>query len=245
MELFYHEDIDLNLISSQLCGCKCFSNCNNKSACSCLSQNGLSYDKYGRLHEFLNPVFECNSECTCLKSCPNRVVQKYLKSDAGFLYEIESHLPIGKGVKSLCNYAKGDLVCVYLGEVIPPNEVYRRERSQMLIYGRNYVLVVREYFKNELICQTCVDGLSSMDDFNKPIGRLINHSCSPNLEVVPVRVDNPIPYLALFANQTIMAGSELFYDYGQSIPDNHLHLSNTPCLCNSKKCRKYLPYVLT
>ncbi|KAF2360216.1 Pheromone shutdown TraB [Trinorchestia longiramus] len=45
------------------------------------------------------------------------------------------------------------------------------------------------------------------------IGRYMNHSCEPNVHVVPVRVNSMVPLAAMFALRHIQAGEELVYDY--------------------------------
>ncbi|VDQ14498.1 unnamed protein product [Trichobilharzia regenti] len=184
---------------------------------------------------FVTPVFECNSECKCSQSCANRVVQNYLQ---------DANYPImGKGLKAVQDIKCGELVCVYLGEVIPYKEACLREARQLSSYGRNYILILREYSENRLVSETCIDGNQELWGSVKSKARFINHSCTPNLTVIPVRVDSFIPYLALFANKTVLSGTQLSYDYAQSVPGDKMRLSRTPCLCNSDSCRIYMPEV--
>ncbi|VDP18770.1 unnamed protein product [Schistosoma margrebowiei] len=250
MELLYHEDIPIDLITEQLIGCKCENICSLEDNCTCLSKSGMSYDMNGLLTNFMNPVFECNSECVCSQSCTNRVVQRYLK-DAESTFESEYHTKtyvtnhpvMGRGLKAACEIQRGELVCVYLGEVIPYKEACLREALQLSCYGRNFIMIMREYSDHHLVSETCVDGNSESWGSVKSKARLINHSCTPNLTVVPVRVDSFIPYLALFANTVIFEGTQLSYDYAQSVPSDKIRLSNTLCLCSSDSCRVYMPGV--
>jgi hypothetical protein len=48
------------------------------------------------------------------------------------------------------------------------------------------------------------------------IGRYLNHSCDPNIHVLPVRINSLVPRAAMFALRNIQAGEELVYDYGSS-----------------------------
>ncbi|KAK4468231.1 hypothetical protein MN116_008387 [Schistosoma mekongi] len=250
MDILYHEDIPLELITEQLPGCGCESVCCIRDDCACLSKSGTSYDLSGLLVDCMNPIFECNSECVCSQSCTNRVVQRYLKS-AESTFESEYHTKacvtdysiMGKGLKATCDIRRGELVCVYLGEIIPYKEACLREARQLSCYGRNFILIMREYSEGRLVSETCIDGDSVSWGTVKSKARLINHSCTPNLTVVPVRIDSFIPYLALFANQFIKSGTQLSYDYAQSVPTDKIRLSNTPCLCNSDSCRTYMPGV--
>ncbi|CAH8533184.1 unnamed protein product [Schistosoma turkestanicum] len=250
MELLYHEDIPIDLITEQLTGCTCENICCLGDDCACLSKCRTSYDMNGLLVDFVNPVFECNSECLCSQLCTNRVVQRYL-NDAEDTYESEYHAKtcvtnypvMGRGLSAACDIQRGELVCVYLGEVIPYKEACLREARQRSCHGRNFILIMREYSDDSLVSETCVDGDSESWGSIKSKARLINHSCTPNLTVIPVRVDSFIPYLALFANKIILEGTQLSYDYAQSVPSEKIQLSNTLCLCNSDSCRIYMPGV--
>jgi SET domain-containing protein len=73
------------------------------------------------------------------------------------------------------------------------------------------------------------------------ITRFVNHSCSPNLELSPVRIDCAVPYILLVASRGIEPGEELRFDYGGGGVDAELG-SGTKCLCGSANCRKFLPY---
>ena len=82
------------------------------------------------------------------------------------------------------------------------------------------------------------------------IGRYLNHSCDPNLVMVPVRTDCLVPSLALFTSKPVEAGQELCYHYGdsgQGEPEEEedssgLERTRTRCQCKSSSCRKYLPF---
>ncbi|CAH8620846.1 unnamed protein product [Schistosoma rodhaini] len=142
---------------------------------------------------------------------------------------------MGRGLKAACKIQRGELVCVYLGEVIPYKEACLREAFQLSCYGRNFIMVMREYSDHRLISETCVDGNSESWGSVKSKARLINHSCTPNLTVVPVRVDSFIPYLALFANKVIFEVTVLWIVLIRL--DHHtcgmiLLLSNTTCSQN-------------
>ena len=82
--------------------------------------------------------------------------------------------------------------------------------------------------------------------------RFINHSCEPNLCVVPVRLMNSgiVPHAALFALRDIEAMEELSYDYNGSV-DKELassmggpgdeSISEYVCYCGAGRCRGFLP----
>lgn len=253
MDLFYHESLPLDMITGQLPGCKCNEDCFGSSTfCECHSKYGQTYNSQGYLTNFAVPIFECNSECSCSELCPNRLIQRHLErlltmthaqdTYLDHLYLCNNNSVKGRGLKTLRGFNIGELVCVYLGEVVPYAEACQRELRQLSAVGHNYVMVLREYAEKRLVCETCVDGSSHYLE-HKPLTRFINHSCNPNLTVAPVRVDNLIPYFALFANQFIAKDSEVTYNYAQSVPVNDLVLSSRQCVCGSSNCCKYLPRV--
>ena len=145
----------------------------------------------------------------------------------------------------------------YLGEVIGPQEAerlikLRNERSEA-----NYIMFLREYIHSSAASQSKVN-LTIIDARNySNQARLINHSCEPNLFVLPVRIGHMVPHAALFALRDINEMEELSYDYNGTVGGTHkekealqaskedvlqeegLHL--TKCSCGSTKCRGFLP----
>ena len=82
------------------------------------------------------------------------------------------------------------------------------------------------------------------------IGRYLNHSCDPNLIMIPVRTDCLVPSLALFTSRPVEAGQELCYHYGDSsrgmeeVEDSETaqESTRTRCQCKSSSCSTYLPF---
>jgi len=110
-----------------------------------------------------------------------------------------------------------------------------------------------------------IEGLELSDDDTDTlaaignIGRYINHSCDPNLIMVPVRVSSMVPHLALFARKKVKQGEELCFNYGDfdKKTSDKMSLSTdvvdieavsksgtnrTRCLCGSANCVGVLPY---
>ncbi|GAA54150.1 histone-lysine N-methyltransferase SETMAR [Clonorchis sinensis] len=245
MSLIFHHDIPWSLITDQLMGCSCAADgCQDE--CTCRSRSGGSYTKDGRLLDFRHPVFECNSACTCSSSCPNRVVQRHLSAvqrESHMIYRITERCGVGQCLNAARNFEPGELVCVYLGEVIPYAEACKRETKQLSKYGHNYILILRCFAGASLVSEVCVDGNSFGPNGSLPVARLVNHSCDPNLTLVPVHVDSVIPYVCMFANRSIPCGTELTYNYADCVPVDQVSSSNVPCLCHSSNCRGYLPRV--
>lgn len=211
-------------------GCSCIVECYN---CSCIrgSTNYLN----GRIvdEKLAGPVFECNPRCKCGSNCGNRLVQNgplnclIVKEVAGK----------GLGLYTTRLIEKGQFICEYAGEVIGLQEARRRIEANKRHNMMNYVLVVMEHVGDRVIV-TCID-----PKYFGNIGRYANHSCDPNSKLVPVRVEGIMPRLCFFASRNIENGEEVTFDYADSAMANSVHyLSDTPCLCGSNNCFKYLPH---
>ncbi|XP_063612512.1 uncharacterized protein LOC134785999 [Penaeus indicus] len=193
--------------ADQIEGCKCVNTCSED--CTCIVQFGQPY-KDGKLDAGygINPIFECNDECGCDECCPNRLVQKGPLNGL----EITLYSEKGFGVRTTYFIPQNSFVCEYAGELISIQEAKIRFAKQKENES-NYILVMREHFGGKktgpqitVIDPTVIGNL----------GRYINHSCSPNLIVVPVRIDSMVPVAALFAIRDIQPGEELCYDYDSS-----------------------------
>lgn len=219
---------DMDMFESRLIGCNCIA-CDIN--CKCFMNYGIAYEhnriKPVYLGSSVNPVFECNSRCACSIECPNRVVQH------GITIKLQIFVTENKGlgVRTLDIIHKGTFVCEYAGEIISLSEAKHRTKQQKES-DMNYILTVREHCKNGVM-KTYVDPVNFGN-----IGRYINHSCSPNLTMVPVRVDTMVPKICLFANKDIAINDEIAYSYG---PISDCHKSERPCHCSSEHCIGFLP----
>ena len=226
------DDIDVENIDS-FCSCDAGENCSNDSKCQCLRLSvGKNYNEDNTINYYKKtPFFECNDKCRCLKSsCQNRVVQN------GPILGLLKRRFESKGLGLICStdIAKGQFVCEYAGEIITSKVAQKRSQKD----SNNYILYVKEFFKENLTV-TIVDPTSIGN-----IGRYINHSCDPNLFLQPTRVDIMTPRVALFALKNIPSGEELTFDYGNFNHENieDIKVSITKCLCQSDKCRGFLPH---
>ena len=231
-------------------GCICETeSCQLTSGCCCIDRFGPAYNTQGRLQHItpygdcLTPVVECNNNCTCEKSCINRVVQHGVTVNLQ-VFDVGLR---GVGMRSLQPIARGSFVCEYAGELLSHRSARKRAATYKDPAKHNYILAVREFFGAKLLTTyvdaTCVGN----------VGRFINHSCDPNLFVQPVRVENAVPHVALFALRDIPVFTELTYDYsgGNSTADcsltlpvdtNETNSFRKHCLCGSSQCREILPY---
>ena len=225
-----------------LAGCSC-KECADD--CPCVQRFGASYNKDGTLQtqhlhsEGQKVMVECNRNCSCLKTCVNRVVQHGVNSRLELFWNSKK----GHGVRTLEEISSGAFVCEYAGEVLSYEEAQKRSSLQTKA-DMNYIITVNEFCRSGVI-KTHVD-----PRYFGNIGRFLNHSCEPNLFMVPVRVDTEIPLLALFANRKIKVGQELTFHYGISSVSESLNNSELegkdytllPCYCGSQTCLGYLPF---
>ena len=198
--------------------------------------------------DYCQPVFECNSCCACPETCPNRVVQKGLQ----LKLQVFKTKHKGWGLKTQQTIRKFTFVCEYAGELISVQEAEKRAQKLTHETG-NYLIVLREHSSENHILRTHVDA-----HFHGNASRFINHSCNPNLVMVPVRVDSIVPRLALFATRDIDVGEELSFDYSGEFrvlsareqreeckwQDSLRELGKEPksCFCGSLNCMGVLPF---
>lgn len=237
-------------------GCTCVSHSCILERCSCLQTHGLAYTKWGTLiaqhtedPTCSSPIFECNTLCLCGDSCPNRVVQFGVRHKLEVFWTANR----GWGARTLEPIKCGAFVCEYAGEVIGFDEAQRRQLAQGP-KDCNYIIAVREHAGTRNITETFIDPAKIGN-----VGRFLNHSCQPNLFMVPVRVHSVIPRLSLFAGRDIEIKEELTFDYSGrycvqqgkwSIPeDSGVWGTGGPqrkvCQCCSKNCTGFLPLDLS
>ncbi|NWW73678.1 SETMR methyltransferase, partial [Climacteris rufus] len=252
-------DGELDPTEITLPGCPCRSRSCSAPQCPCL-RRGQSYSGLGLLlpepeqqqqqqqqqeqqQRFSRPVFECNSLCRCGAGCPSRLVQRGLRRGLQVFRTPRK----GWGVRALEPIPRGGFVCEYAGEVLGFAEARRRTQAQTA-QDTNYIIAVREHLHDGRVLETFVDPTRVGN-----VGRFLNHSCEPNLFMVPVRVDSMVPKLALFAATDISAGEELCYDYsgrshnlpGPSREHKPVEEENglrKPCYCGSRSCASFLPW---
>ncbi|KFV07852.1 Histone-lysine N-methyltransferase SETMAR, partial [Tauraco erythrolophus] len=229
-------------------GCSCLTSSCVVDTCSCLCR-GENYKGWclrpteEEEEEYARPVFECNALCRCGENCQNRVVQRGLQ----LRLEVFKTEKKGWGLRTLEFIAKGRFVCEYAGEVLGLDEARRRTQAQTS-QDSNYIIAVREHLHDGRVMETFVD-----PTYIGNVGRFLNHSCEPNLFMVPVRVDSMVPKLAVFAATDISAGEELSFDYSGRF--HNLSISNReqkssegdnrlrkPCYCGSRMCASFLPW---
>ncbi|ODM99256.1 Histone-lysine N-methyltransferase SUV39H2 [Orchesella cincta] len=250
---FVNENVfanDVSIPTDSPLGCDCETDrtsCFGRKSKCCAMKSGyqFAYTKCRRVKLSQgNPIYECNSKCSCGPECLNRVVQDGKSDHKLCIFRTSNGR--GWGLKTLkvetrsiewcCLLVYSDLilqtifgylflilqlikrgtfVTLYVGEVIQSDEAERR--------GKDY---------DEAGCTYLFD-LDFIDQDNYPysvdstkygnVARFINHSCSPNLGVYAVYVDciNPnLPKLAMFAVRDIRRNEELTFDYDLQLSES-------------------------
>ena len=227
-------------VDSLYASCQCLGVCEfvpPSSSCTCTSP----YDESGHIKDayFLAasvPIFECNSKCVCGPACPNRVTQRQpLKCLR--VFETENK---GLGIRTERSIQKGSFVGEYVGEILSSLQV--KQRLQSLAESDScYIVTYREHTNSGSALTTNVDAT-----FKGNLMRFVNHSCSPNLAMLPVRTNSIVPRLCLFTCKDILAGEELSFSYfgTSNSADKLVNTGRKRCHCGSKECIGYLPLEL-
>lgn len=225
--------------------CECQDLCH--TLCSCIAKSGvrnyIQQDNCVRINpaklhsKIMYPVFECNILCKCSNICGNRVVQ-HGAIDCLIINDCQQE-DKGLGLFATKTIPAGTFLCEYAGELITKSQALQKQQKNRTAGNMNYIFCLNEH-SNGNVKQTVVDP----SKFGN-IGRYINHSCEPNTQIVPVRVDSPIPKLAIFACRDIICSSEITFDYGPYSLDTGLVnvAEKKKCLCGSKKCRGWMPLI--
>lgn len=222
-------------------GCACSGLCVGADTdCGCVRGRMPFYYQGGILTDVDHPpdlIYECHVNCQCETECTNRLVQRGPHPHL----QLMNAGPKGMGLRSKVDLPKGTFVCEYAGEVIGTEEARRRYGLQQGLGRPNYIFALREHFGESCQVLTYID-----PTFIGNIGRYVNHSCDPNLVIVPVRTDIVVPKLCLFARRDIPAHTELSFDYGgglepiQGVPDGWSGAKDCHCMADS--CRRVLPF---
>ncbi|ODM86873.1 Histone-lysine N-methyltransferase SETDB1 [Orchesella cincta] len=137
----------------QMC-CKCVDNCKGKLKCACKKLNTNSKKQYSgyedKLLEEYNPeaLFECNSNCSCKRNCPTRVVQN------GIIWPLQlfKSSKKGWGIRTLFDIPKGSYICSCSGEILCDDAYKRAARAHDSTYMTSLSQVPNE--KEELVAST-------------------------------------------------------------------------------------------
>ncbi|KAI9596410.1 hypothetical protein BDF19DRAFT_412974 [Syncephalis fuscata] len=200
--------------SDFMIGCSCYGKCSSseKSTCDCLrsSDNMFAYLNNGKLRiDQGSAIYECSVKCGCSIYCPNRVVQRGRTVELQ-LFKTSNR---GWGIRTMEDLPAGTYIERYLGEVITNEEAERRGHDYDDA-GRTYLFDLDWHGHDT--CKYVVDAY--------PCGnftRFFNHSCDPNLMVIPVFINTweaTLHQLAFFTRRSISKFEELTFDYMGGVP---------------------------
>ena len=199
------EDVEIDPIHA--CSCTIC-----EETCPCVQRaSGFPYTEGHLLqeergNECSRPVYECWAACSCQVSCLTRGSQQ-----GSPLLQVHHTGRKGLGVVTVNSLHQGSYVAEYYGEHI------QEQRDGA------YVFEAIEYFGlRESVWR--VDA-----EFYGGVARFFNHSCQPNMLVVPVRTGYIVPRLCFFALRNIAAKEELTFRY-RSKGSRH-------CECGEKECK--------
>ena len=133
------------------------------------------------------------------------------------LYKIKKSKIDKNGLYANCDIKKGTKIIEYKGKIISVKK--SAEDPKFDNDKAIYLFNINKRFD--------LDG-----DFRFNTARLINHSCSPNCEVLGEGLK-----VWVYAIKDIKKGDELSYDYGFSFDED---FKNYPCRCGSTKCCGYI-----
>ncbi|XP_016656103.1 histone-lysine N-methyltransferase SUV39H2-like [Acyrthosiphon pisum] len=211
-------------------GCLCKNDCSFDINCCKTLSGSVAYDKMKNVVVTADcPIFECNKKCQCSSSCINRVVQHGSKVKVCIYKSTFS----GWALKTCQNIYKGQFVGIYVGEIITVKEYNQRLQNSSSSIDYMWKLDFNDTTNFKYIVDNTHYG-----NFT----RFINHSCKANLSIHSVWIncfDRYLPYLALFANRTIVADEELTTDYFIGRGKDSLKKSGIKCKCKMKKCKGY------
>lgn len=181
-------------------------------------------------------IYECNSLCECSFDCKNRLVVFGPRKALEILDMAVSGK--GMGLVTKAPIAKGSFICEYAGELLTKQEALNRNRLNDEKGLMNYIVCLNEESsaKKGQKLQTFIDPSQRGN-----IGRYLNHSCDPNCMIISVRIDSPVPKLAIFASKDIAEGEELKFHYGGGKVNTEPPEKSKVCKCNSQNCMKVLP----
>ena len=173
----------------------------------------------------------------CNQSCPNRATQGYNVISGATVFKTAMK---GFGVSTEKDIGQGEFIGEYVGEIV--SSAQAKERLESLDESDScYLLTFKEHTHSGTVLATNIDAT-----FKGNMMRFVNHSCSPNLLMVPVRIDSIVPKVCLFACREIKAGTELCFSYfGQRGAEvaaaGEVMMGKKPCLCGTEECVGYLP----
>jgi len=154
----------------------------------------------------------------------------------------------GWGVRAISHIPAGTFIDLYYGEIVTDEEADERyhnlyEQDERALY----------LFDLDFSAETGSKADFTIDAYKfGSVSRFFNHSCSPNLLVVPCfidHIDQSLHFIAFFAAKDIRPDEELSFDYtndmykssGSAGARSKVYTDGRiPCLCGTPNCRKFV-----
>ncbi|CAG8449909.1 6008_t:CDS:2 [Diversispora eburnea] len=233
-----------------LIGCDCKDGLCKGFRCQCLktyNSGCLFYKRYSsalNLEPGQSAIFECNYKCSCNSTCQNRVTQRGRKVKLA----IKRFPEKGWGVIALERIEKGAFITYYYGELITSIEAEIRGKKYDEM-GNTYLFDID--FFDDSSADDSADHYYTVDACRfGNISHFLNHSCDPNLVVIPVMTNTSNlnqHHIAFFAKRSIEINEELAFNYiGTANEFEEMgsclfmqEKAKYACKCNAVNCRKY------
>ncbi|KAJ6218989.1 hypothetical protein RDWZM_004801 [Blomia tropicalis] len=252
-------NINPNELENFCSGCSCEDNCWERYECECQKTTYIAncFKSYGYNYKRLNfqllmGIYECNKYCKCNSHCINRVVQNGIRVKLQ-LFKTPNK---GWGIRTLHWIPKGAFICAYYGEMITQKLLQEDDK-----YEIDDIFLADMDFMECAQDQILLDhnGLFSFDNSREKlfigkasetkifcidatrytnVGRLFNHSCSPNIMLQNVFIethDLRLSHIAYFALTDINPLEELTWDYQYALDSDGSRVLY--CKCDSGVCR--------
>ena len=199
------------------------------SPCDCAEGHCDAFCGHSIVLSDTDPVFICNRTCPCNPECSNKL------TNPGVKFDISRVDTKGWCLISSRQLPRHQYIGDYTGLIITSAAARTRHSSQS---HANYILTLREQSTSGCLV-THIDATTHGNEL-----RFMNHSCDPNVMVVLVRDNEVYPRATCWTTRGVGAGEELCFSYTNSVTsggEREQFLGNVPCLCESEKCRRFLP----
>ncbi len=242
-----------------LTGCDCQLKDCGTAVCSCVMQTPVpshgqhtgNYTRDGRLKILAGRqpfIYECNMACSCSsqEQCLNRVIQK---GRAAPLEIFQMGDARGWAVRAINFIPAGTFIDLYHGEIITDQEADKRFMNIYKGDERSLYL-----FDLDFSAEAGAKADFTIDAYYYgSVSRFFNHSCDPNLLIVPCfidHIDQSLHFIAFFAAKDIKSDEELCFDYTNEMYKSTVasgrknstvyEKGHIRCLCGASNCRKYV-----